>query len=248
MACDRYGQILEEAVRGGPASPERQEHVRACAACARGLASDERLLTGITSSLETAMGTAPSADFLARVRGRVAEERARAGTDRPRWFLGAAASVPIALALVTFALVRLRAPVVHDSAPASRTSRPAHSPEPPRIAGASRSASPRSVSAAGRSLATRRRRERDRPAVGGQVFVEPGQPEALARLARGLGRAPAPGFVVGALNATVPLPELRAADLPRLEMKPLGLKAPEWEGLTWEAGGPASDRNEGSDS
>jgi hypothetical protein len=80
------------------------------------------------------------------------------------------------------------------------------------------------------------------------VIVEPGQPEALARLARGLGSAPAFAFVVGALNATVPLPELRATDLPRLEMKPLGLKAPEWEGLTWDTGGTASERNEGSDS
>lgn len=248
MACDRYGQILEETFRGAPASPEREAHVRACAACARRLASDEQLLTGITSSLERAMGTPPSADFLPRVRGRMAEERTRAVTDRPRWLFGAAASVPIALALVTVAFVSLRAPTVHDSGPASRTRRPAHSAEPPRIAGVARSATPRSVSAAGRSLATRRRRERGRPAVGGQVFVEPGQPEALARLARGLGSAPALAFAVGALNATVPLPELRAADLPRLEMKPLVLKAPEWEGLTWKVGGTASDGNEGSDS
>jgi hypothetical protein len=194
------------------------------------------------------MGTPPSADFLARVRGRMAEERARAATDRPRWLFGAAASVPIALALVTVAFVRMRAPIVHDSGPAARTSRPAHSANAPRIVGVARSASPRSVSAEGRSLETRRRPERGSPAVGGQVFVEPGQPEALARLARSLGSVPAPAFVVGALNATVPLPELQAADLPRLEMKPLELKAPGWEGLTWETGGTASDSNEGSDS
>jgi hypothetical protein len=248
MACDRYGQILEETVRGAPASPERAAHVRACPACARRLASDERLLTGITSSLERVMDTPPSADFLARVRGRMAEERARAATDRPRWLFGAVASVPIALALVTVAFVRLRVPIAHDSGPASRPSRPPHATEPPRITGVARSEAPRSAGPAGRSLATGRRPERGSPAVVSRVFVEPGQPEALARLARGLDRAPAPGFVVGTLNATVPLPELRTADLPRLEMKPLVLKAPEWEGLRWEAGGTASDRNEGSDS
>lgn len=248
MACDRYGQTLEETFRGAPASPERAAHVRSCAACARRLASDERLLNGITSSLERAMGTPPSADFLARVRDRMAEERTRAVTDRPRWLFDPAASVPIVLAVVTVAFVSLRATTVHDSNPASRTRRPAHSAEPTRIAGVARSATPRSVSAAGGSRATLRLRERGRPADGGQVIVEPGQPEALARLAQGLGSAPALAFAVGTLNANVPLPELRAADLPRLEMKPLVLKAPEWEGLTWKAGGTASDRGEGSDS
>ena len=33
----------------------------------------------------------------------------------------------------------------------------------------------------------------------------------------------------------------------RLERELLVLKAPEWEGLTWQGGGTTSDRNEGSD-
>jgi hypothetical protein len=62
------------------------------------------------------------------------------------------------------------------------------------------------------------------------VIVEPGQPEALARLAQGLASAPELAFAVGATSATIPLPGLQTADLPRLEMKPLVLKALVWEG------------------
>jgi hypothetical protein len=43
---------------------------------------EKRLVADIAASLETAMSAEPSADFLARVRGRVAEERDRAATRR----------------------------------------------------------------------------------------------------------------------------------------------------------------------
>jgi hypothetical protein len=81
------------------------------------------------------------------------------------------------------------------------------------------------------------------------VLVEPGQPEALARLvALGLGALTLPPFVVGSLDPGAPLPELRPAELPRFEAKPLEVGSSGWENQRWEPGGAASDSNEGSDS
>ena len=80
-----------------------------------------------------------------------------------------------------------------------------------------------------------------------QVFVEPGQPEALALLAVAAG-TPGRVFVVEALDPNAPLPVLRPVDLPRFEMKALELKPTVWDDPTSEAGGAASDSNEGRDS
>ena len=194
----------------------------------------------INSSLERAMNTAPSPGFLARVRERAAMDRGRAAARRRLGADGFAASVSVVLALAAIATMDGRGPVLGEVPVGAAAVAPQPSPLAP-----ARSVSP--APARGRrpdpSI-----RPRAAPAMGhGRPMGEPGQMEALARLARGLGRAPAPAFVVGALNTTSPLPELRSADLPRLERKPLVLKAPEWEGLTWQGGGTTSDRNEGSD-
>ena len=81
------------------------------------------------------------------------------------------------------------------------------------------------------------------------VLVEPGQPEALARLvALGLGALTLPPFVVDRLDPAAPLPELRPGELPRFEAKPLDVGSSGWEDQKLEPGGAASDSNEGSDS
>jgi hypothetical protein len=93
-----------------------------------------------------------------------------------------------------------------------------------------------------------------KPLPGTGVLVDPGEREALAHLAdRGFG-APIPStFVVETLDPTVPLPELTPGALPRfepkrLEMTPGGGDDSGWEGSGGQAGGAASDIDEGSDS
>ena len=228
-----------------------------------GLARDEatddekRLVADIAASLEAAMSAEPSADFLARVRGRVAEERDRAATRWPASLSGAAASVAIALAVIgAISLGRVlrsapdsgpapavpAAPVVAAEAPSSGMSVPSDLPTPP--------ASTRHLS----EPCTRAERPGPKAMLRANVLVDPGEREALAHLAeRGFG-APIPStFVVETLDPTVPLPELRPADLPRFEPKPLEMKPgggddSGWEGSRWQAGGAASDSDEGSDS
>jgi hypothetical protein len=96
---------------------------------------------------------------------------------------------------------------------------------------------------------SRRLRAAAEPLDAPPVLVEPGQPEALARLAAA-GPGPAPGrvFVVGGLDPGAPLPMLRPVDLPRFEMKALELKSPDWGDPTSEVGGPPPTPNEGRDS
>jgi hypothetical protein len=218
---------------------------------------EERLVADIAASLETAMSAQPSADFLARVRGRVAEERDRAATRWPASLSGAAASVAIALAVIgAISLGRVlrsgpdfgaaptvpAAPVAAAEAPSSGMTVPSVLPTP---------AAPTRHVPEARTLA-----ERSGPKgmLGANVLVDPGQREALAYLeGRGFG-APIPStFVVETLDPTMPLPELRPMDLPRfepqrLEMKPAGGDDSGWEGSRWEAGGTASAGDEGSDS
>ena len=219
---------------------------------------EKRLVADIAASLETAMSTEPSAEFLARVRGRVAEERDRAAT---RWLAslsGAAASVAIALAAVVGAISLGRvlrsgpdsspvptvpvATVAAAEAPASGITVPSVLPTP--------AASTRHLPEP-RTLAER---PGPKAMLGANVLVGPGQREALAHLAeRGFGTPILSMFVVETLDPTLPLPEVRPTDLPRfepkrLEIKPDGGNDSGWEGSRWQGGGAASDSDEGSHS
>jgi hypothetical protein len=211
-------------------------------------ADEKRLVAEITASLETAMSVQPSADFLAHVRGRVAEERARPMAVWPAWLSGAAASVTVVLAVIGAVVLGRWPPTSTDSDPApSGLAAPTTAPGPPPsgvlIPSVSSTARNRpEARAAGEHEQGKRVPEAD-------VLVEPGQPEALARLvALGLGALTLPPFVVGSLDPGAPLPELRPAELPRFEAKPLEVGSSGWENQRWEPGGAASDSNEGSDS
>jgi hypothetical protein len=218
---------------------------------------EKRLVADIAASVEMAMSAEPSADFLARVRGRVAEERDRAATHWPASLSGVAASVAIALAVIgAISLGRVlrsapdsgpapavpAAPVAAAEAPSSGLTVPSVFPTP--------AASTRHLPEP-RTLAER---PWPKAMLGANVLVDPGEREALGHLAeRGFGAPIASTFVVETLDPTVPLPELRPADLPRfepkrLEMKPGGGDDSGWEGSGWQAGGAASDSDEGSDS
>ena len=217
---------------------------------------EKRLSADIAASLETAISAEPSADFLARVRRRVAEERDRAATHWPASLSGAAASVAVALALIgAVSLGRVlrsgpdsgpaptvpAAPVAAAEAPSSGITVPSVPPTP--------AASTRHLPEP-RTLAER---PGPKAMLGADVLVDPGQREALAHLAeRGFGTPILSTFVVEALDPTAPLPELRPTELPRFEPKRLEIKPARgndsgWEGSRWQAGSATSDSDEGSD-
>jgi hypothetical protein len=240
MGCERYEAILTEAV--GPAlASALAAHVRECPDCARRPPAEHPLTVAMATSIEAALGVEPSAGFLARVRHSIAEERDRKSTRGRRWLPGlvAAAAVALGLALIVEAARHRRPSSVAESplAPAPMASPGASAAAPAREGP---EATPRPARAASPP-------SRPRPS-GGDVLVEPGQAEALARLAAGLSAGPRPPsrFVVKSLDPEMPLPRLEPADLPRFEIKRLK-PVDEWSSA-WEAGGPAPDTNEGSDS
>jgi hypothetical protein len=200
----------------------------------------------ITASLQRAMSTVPSADYLAGVRHRIAAERVRASTRRRRWSYVLAACVPMALSVATIVALRRVTPRANVLPVTATTAGvPGTAPAPMAIAP---SASPVSERARRADRSSRRLHDAGAPVGAPPVFVEPGQPEALARLAAsGPGPAPGPVFVVEAVQPSAPLPVLRPVDLPRFEMKALEIKPPDWGDPTSEVGGTASDSHEGRD-
>jgi hypothetical protein len=199
---------------------------------------EKRLVADIAASLETAMSAEPSADFLARVRGRVAEERDRAAMRWPAALSGAAASVAIALAVIGALFLGRGLPSAPDSGPAPTVpAAPVAAAEAPSSGITVPSVLP-TPAASTRHLpgpGTLAERPGPKAMLGPNVLVDPGQREALAHLAEGGFGAPIPStFVVETLDPTVPLPELRPADLPRFEPKRLEMKP--------------GDNDEGSDS
>ena len=75
MMCEKLRADFVEAVLSGPetASPQLQEHLRSCAACARELASFQQTM----SVLDEWRAPEPSPYFSARVRARMREAPAR---------------------------------------------------------------------------------------------------------------------------------------------------------------------------
>ncbi len=214
---------------------------------------ERRLVADIAASLETAMSTRPSADFLARVRGRVAEERERAAMRWPASLSGIAASVTIALAVIgAFMLGRVPPPPPASRPAATAVATPAAAAATPSPGMTVPSVLPRPAASTRHRREARAVAERPGPRAmsGAEVLVDPGQRESLARLVeRGPGASPLLSrFVVETLDPTAPLPQLRPAELPRFEPKRLEMKPGGWHGSRWEAGGAASDGDEGSDS
>ncbi len=74
MMCENLRAEFMEAVLGGPetASPQLQEHLRSCAACARELASFQQTM----SVLDEWQTPEPSPYFSTRLRARMREETA----------------------------------------------------------------------------------------------------------------------------------------------------------------------------
>ena len=202
-------------------------------------AEGERLMAEIARSLETAMHVEPSADFLARVRRRVADEGTRAPAPWPDWWWRVAAPGLVVLAVIGAALVGREAgvsepgPVSTRSVTSTATAAPTPSTNPAL-----------SLSARGQRSV---RRSAPASAARIPILVEAGQLETLARMAaRARPDASLKAFAVESLEPA-PLPELRAGDLPRFEAKRLEVRSGGWQEQNRQAG-TAPDGNEGSGS
>lgn len=200
---------------------------------------EERLAARIASALEAAMNVEPSADFLARVRGRVDEERARADTVGTGWLSAAAAPAVIALVVIGAAVLR-RVPAEVGDSGAART-RPAV--QAPALA-----AEPAAPTRPARVLRGVAAPSRPKPALVADVRVEPGQLEALAQVAVRSVRAPSLSPFVIESPGEPALPELRPASLPRFVPEPLAVSSGGWQepmGET-EDGTPVGEEGSGS--
>ena len=175
-------------------------------------ADGERLMAEIASSLESSMRVEPSADFLARVRRRIADEGTRAPAPWPEWWWRVAAPGLVVLAVAGATLVGREAGVSEPGPPPARSAASAARPAPPP----SPSLSARSQRSARRAAPAR--------AAQVPVLVEAGQLEMLARMAaRAQPDASLTRFAVESLEPAT-LPELRAGDLPRFEAKRLEVR------------------------
>jgi anti-sigma factor RsiW len=99
MRCEKLREEFMEAVLSGPAaaSPELQEHLRSCPACAGELASFQQTMT----LLDEWPAPGPSPYFSSRLRARLREESAAPARSWLAWLrrpvLAAAAAVLIAV-------------------------------------------------------------------------------------------------------------------------------------------------------
>jgi len=99
MKCEKLREKFIEAVLSGPevASPELQEHLRSCAACAGELAAFQQTMT----LLDEWQAPEPSPYFSSRLRARLREESAAPARGWLAWLrrpvLAAAAAVLIAV-------------------------------------------------------------------------------------------------------------------------------------------------------
>ncbi len=200
--------------------------------------ADEPLAAAIASSLEIALRVEPSADFLARVRCRIAEEETREEAAWPDRLAGAGAPALVVLALIGAALVG-RGPHGVDEPAAARARSVASTAPAAATPAAPLARHPRVMTSPGEPSRARR-------APAANVLVEPGQLEALAKVAA---RAPtttsAPVFSFESLDAA-PLRGLRAGELPRFEPTRLEVRSGGWPSPSGEAAGTVTREHEGS--
>ena len=105
MGCSRFAETLKAHAAGGDLAPDARAHLAECEACRLDLARRRRLIAGIDADLARALDVAPSAEFLPRLRTRIAAGGAvvRWWTPGWRWAAGAA-SLAIAAGAVAISL------------------------------------------------------------------------------------------------------------------------------------------------
>jgi hypothetical protein len=200
MNCERFQEWIEEAALGVLDASRRAQldtHLEACAQCRARFGAEQKLFAAIDQGIAARVQGNPSAEFAARVRMRLADERERVGF---RFWWKPAAWIPImagaALALLVLTVWFVRRPVHPPGREMARiASRPSTPAPVARTNGSSEQARlkpPRSASAprprytsAGVSRADRRRQaspETKQPQL--QVQIQPGQWAAVNSLYR----------------------------------------------------------------
>ncbi|HUI40618.1 MAG TPA: zf-HC2 domain-containing protein [Terriglobia bacterium] len=238
MNCKRYQNWIPEAALGALGASRQAQldaHVLACPACARALEAERRLLAAIDQGLARNVAAQPSAEFAARVRMRLAEEREQmrpsAGWLPGRPILVTFAALAALAALVLAVRFVQRAPqrtqLTTPSAPI-RTATPsarelATVTRPPARALLPAPTHRASGTVAHGSEGARSGRENQTPQL--QVLVRPGQWAGITALYR----AAQSGRVDTSSLAERPAMDLDPLQVPPVEIKPLvtaALEAP----------------------
>jgi Putative zinc-finger len=115
MNCERYQKWILDLAFGALDDSRRTElsvHLAGCLSCREALAAERRLVSAIDQGIVARVQGAPSVDFAAQVRRRLAESDARAGS-RFRWqpALWVPALAGAALALFLLSVWNARQPV-----------------------------------------------------------------------------------------------------------------------------------------
>ena len=116
MKCENIREQFMEAVLSGPeaASPEVQEHLRSCAACAEELASFQQTM----ALLDEWQAPEPSPYFSSRLRARVREEASRQPAGWLAWLrrpvVAAAAMVLVAVGVSLLEVGNISRDTQHD--------------------------------------------------------------------------------------------------------------------------------------
>ena len=185
MACERFADDLKAHAAGADATPDLRAHLETCDHCRGHLAREQRLVAGIERDLAGALRLEPSVEFNARVRERIAAQRAP-GWWVPGWRLAlGAASLVLVAGVLTMIALRTGAPQrqprsVAPSAATQVSIAPAQRQEAPAEHQEGLVAGHR-VASAGR-LPTTDHRLPGSPKAEPEVLVPPDQRLAIARM------------------------------------------------------------------
>lgn len=233
MACDHYQKRLTDLALGAPEPvmderevAEVRAHIAACDACRAAFEREQTLFAAVDAGLDAAVNAAPSPDYVARIRQRVAEEADGVTARRASWLsgwlpVGLAGAVAVLLLVVWLAP---RVVVAPSREPETAQTQPPVSPvNPPSVTPAPPESAPPQVVAA-----VPPRTPRPPPpvetarATQPEIIVAPGQMDAIRAFYRA---ARSPRVEGEALLATAaPLEPLPPLSVTRLEVPGLQVK------------------------
>ena len=175
MTCEDYRSALMEAAVGAPMPGALTAHLAGCARCRAALDEERSLLGRIDREVQASLSVAPSAEFLPRVRQRVAEQGKPSQSRLLGWLVPAAV---VASLVVAGARLMGRRPVEPPPKQATKEG-------PPRLPAPGvepRPASPPAAAPVAVRAAVAPPPRRAEP----EVLVPPGQEAILRRFVLGL--------------------------------------------------------------
>ncbi len=195
MDCERYKGNLSAAALGEPEPRHEAEfaaHLAVCAACRAALDDEQGLLEAIDRGVAASVAAEPTAEFAARLRRRLDQERLPTRSWFAGWVPVAAGALAI-LALVALWLAR-RPPILPGTEPPRTAGRQQGPPsEEPARAGKTprggRSAPPfeQAATPGGKGSAFRGKRAAAARMAVPEVLVPPGQREAVLQFYNAVG-------------------------------------------------------------